>query len=58
VEVFAADGTCLTSRVYPTRPDSLGVGLAARGGRARVRRVNAWEMQTIWAEAARAIPEA
>ena len=41
VEVFAADGTCLTSRVYPTRPDSDGVELGARGGQARVRRLDA-----------------
>jgi beta-fructofuranosidase len=57
VEVFAADGTCLTSRVYPTRPDSLGIALGARGGRAPVRRVDAWDMRTIWSEAARAIPD-
>ena len=36
----------------------MGVGLGARGGQARVRRVDAWEMRTIWPEAARAIPEA
>jgi len=58
VEVFASDGTSLTGRVYPTRPDSLGIGLTARGGSARVRRADAWEMQTIWPDAARAIPEA
>jgi beta-fructofuranosidase len=57
VEVFAADGTCLTSRVYPTREDSRGVGLWARGGRARVQRVDAWEMPSIWNEAVRVIPE-
>jgi len=58
VEVFAGDGTCLTSRVYPTRPDSVGVALGASGGSPRVRRVDAWEMRTIWSQAARAIPEA
>ena len=58
VEVFAGDGTCLTSRVYPTRPDSVGVTLGARGGRARVRGLDAWEMRTIWSDAARAIPKA
>jgi beta-fructofuranosidase len=57
VEVFAADGTCLSSRAYPTRGDSRGVGLWARGGRARARRVDAWAMRTIWTEAARTIPE-
>jgi beta-fructofuranosidase len=58
VSVFASDGTSLTSRVYPTRPNSLGVGIFARGGRAEVQRVDIWEMQSIWPEAARAIPEA
>ena len=37
---------------------SVGVGLGARGGRAQVRSVNAWEMQTCWPEAPRSIPEA
>jgi len=58
VEVFAADGTCLSSRVYPTRGDSRGVELRARGGRARARRVDAWTIGTIWTEAARTIPAA
>jgi beta-fructofuranosidase len=57
VEVFVADGTCLTSRVYPTRSDSVGVGLGVRGGPARVRRIDVWEMQSVWTEAARALPE-
>jgi beta-fructofuranosidase len=56
VEVFAADGTSLTSRVYPTRADSVGVSLGATGGSARVRRLDAWEMRTIWPDATRAIP--
>ena len=45
VAVFAADGTCITSRAYPTRPDSRGVSLWARGGSARARRVHTWEMR-------------
>ena len=58
VELFASDGTSLTSRVYPTQPDSLGVGVAARGGQAWVRRLDVWEMATIWPDPARTIPEA
>ena len=58
VEVFASDGTSLTSRVYPTREDSVCLGLGVRGGSAGVRRADAWEMQMIWPDAARAIPEA
>ena len=57
VEVFVADGTCLTSRVYPIRADSVGVGLGVRGGHARVQIVNAWEIRTIWPVASRSIPE-
>ena len=57
VEAFAADGTSLTSRFYPTRADSLGVSLGATGGTARVGRLDAWEMRTIWPDAARVIPE-
>ncbi len=58
VEVFASNGTCLTSRVYPTGAQSIAVWLGVRGGPARIRRIDAWVMQTIWPEAARAIPEA
>ncbi len=45
VEVYANGHTCLTSRIYPTRPDSLGLDLFATGGRATVRGMRAWEMQ-------------
>ena len=44
IEVFANGRACLTSRVYPTRPDSLGVALWAEGGRARVASLDAWTM--------------
>ncbi len=30
LEVFANGRACLTTRIYPTRPDSLGIGLEAR----------------------------
>ncbi|MCC7372423.1 MAG: glycoside hydrolase family 32 protein [Chloroflexi bacterium] len=56
-EVFAADGASLTSRVYPTRADSVGVCLGARGGAARIRDVDVWEMQPIWGPGERRIPE-
>ncbi|GAB4452963.1 MAG: glycoside hydrolase family 32 protein [Anaerolineae bacterium] len=48
VEVFANGRACLTSRVYPTRPDSLGVGLFARGAGATVRALDAWTVRSIW----------
>lgn len=47
VAVFASDGTSLTCRVYPTREDSVGVGLGTRHGEARVQRMDIWEMQPI-----------
>jgi beta-fructofuranosidase len=47
VEVFANRRSCLTARIYPTRPDSLGVGLFARGGRARLQSMDAFEIQAI-----------
>jgi len=48
VEVFANGRLCLTRRIYPTRPDSLGVALFAEGGPARLRALQAWEMAGIW----------
>jgi beta-fructofuranosidase len=47
VEVFANGRTCLTGRTYPTRSDSLGVGFFAKGGRARVKSLDAYEMKAV-----------
>ena len=47
VEVFANGRTCLTGRIYPTRSDSLGVGIFAKEGRARVKSLDAYEMKAI-----------
>jgi beta-fructofuranosidase len=48
IEVFANQRLCMSSRVYPSRTDSLGVGLFARGGSARLKALDAWELQSIW----------
>jgi beta-fructofuranosidase len=48
VEVFAGPDICLTSRVYPTHSDSVGLKLVARGGRAQVASLDVWEMAAIW----------
>ena len=48
VEVFANRRLCLTKRIYPSRSDSLGVALFARGGRAKMRSMDAWHMSSIW----------
>ncbi len=48
LEVFANDRMCLTSRIYPTRKDSVGVAVFAEGGNARVVSMTAWDMRSIW----------
>ena len=49
IEVFAEGVTCVTGRIYPTRADSRAVELFARGGGARVKTLDVWEMRPIWA---------
>jgi beta-fructofuranosidase len=46
IEVFANYRLCMTSRVYPSRTDSLGVGLFALGGSARIKVLDVWEMRS------------
>lgn len=48
IEVFADNRTCLTSRVYPTRSDSTGVALRARGGKITVQQLSIWTLNGIW----------
>jgi len=47
IEIFANDRACLTSRVYPSRSDSLGLGLFARGDKALLKALDVWEMRPI-----------
>jgi beta-fructofuranosidase len=42
VEVYANGHSCITARIYPTRPDSLGVALEAEGGPVTVRSLDIW----------------
>ena len=44
VEVFANHRQAVMRRIYPTRPDSLGVSLFANGGDISVPQLEAWEM--------------
>jgi len=44
VEVFANGRQAVMRRIYPSRPDSIGVRLFSNGGPAEVRLVQAWEM--------------
>jgi beta-fructofuranosidase len=47
IEIFANDRACLTSRIYPSRPDSLGLGAIVRSGEARLKALDVWEMRPI-----------
>ncbi len=44
VEVFANERQAAVRRIYPSRPDSVGVSLFANGGEAKVRQITAWQM--------------
>jgi beta-fructofuranosidase len=44
VEVFANGRQAVMRRIYPSRPDSLGVSLFANGGSARLLGLSAWDM--------------
>ena len=48
VEVFANRKLYLAVRVYPSRPDSLGVSLRAQGQDALLQRLEAWQLTPIW----------
>ncbi len=48
IEVYANGSACLTTRVYPLRAESVGVELFARGGPAELRKLDVWEMRSIW----------
>ena len=50
VEVFVNGRQCVAARVYPGRDDSLGVSLRAQGGGARLLRLDAWQMDSIYAD--------
>jgi beta-fructofuranosidase len=49
IEIFANGGrTCLISRIYPLRPDSLGVGLFVREGDVQLNSLDIWSLESIW----------
>ncbi len=48
IEVYANDRVCITSRVYPSRSDSTGVSVSARG-EARINSIDIWRLSSIWA---------
>ncbi len=48
VEVFVNGRQCVAVRVYPDRPDSVGVSLRAQGSAAKVKSLDAWQMDSIY----------
>lgn len=49
LQVFANGGqTCLATRIYPLRPDSLGLGLLLRSGQVKLRSLDVWALASIW----------
>jgi beta-fructofuranosidase len=48
VEVFVNGRQCLAERVYPARPDSLGVSLRAQGAPAVLEALDAWQLDSIY----------
>lgn len=47
LEIYANGRQCVTQRIYPTRPDSLGVVLFSKRGTVMVHSVDAWDMAPI-----------
>jgi beta-fructofuranosidase len=48
LELYTPSGQCLTSRIYPQRPDSQGLAVEARGGAAYLRSADVWRMRGTW----------
>ena len=49
LEVFANERGTIATRVYPVRPDSLGVDVFSEGGSVRLKALDVWTMKSIWA---------
>ncbi|HSH77862.1 MAG TPA: glycoside hydrolase family 32 protein [Herpetosiphonaceae bacterium] len=48
LEIFANERVSITSRIYPTRRDSVGVALVAEGADAQLQALDAWQMHSVW----------
>jgi sucrose-6-phosphate hydrolase SacC (GH32 family) len=48
VEVFVNGRCYLASRIYPERPDSIGLELFVRSGSVRLRSLDIWHLASIW----------
>lgn len=47
IEIFANGRACMSDRIYPTRTDSLGIGVFATGGKVRLHSMDIWPMKPI-----------
>jgi len=47
VEVFVNGKQCVAMRVYPSRPDSVGVSMRSQGKGAVLKSLDAWQMENI-----------
>jgi beta-fructofuranosidase len=56
VEVFANGRQCLAVRVYPGRPDSVGVALRSVGQDTTLASLDAWKMASIWTQERPSVP--
>lgn len=48
VEAFADSRVAVSGRVYPSLADSIGIQPFAEGGAATLRKLDVWEMKSIW----------
>ena len=48
IEIFANQGIYLSSRLYPTHPQSLGVGLFTNSSHVRLKQLDVWKISSIW----------
>ena len=48
VELFINGRDAVISRIYPTRADSQAIWLFATGGEMTVRRLDIWQLASVW----------
>ncbi len=48
IELSVNNRNYFSNRLYPSRPDSLGLGLFAAGGKVQVKTLDIWQLDSIW----------
>lgn len=48
IEIFGNGRSCVSSRIHPTREDSLAISVFVNGGTAKLARLDSWQMRSIW----------